>query len=719
MIKCAASQYGAGPGSRLGRYYVTDATATLDEGSKDTSFFGHPKGLAILFFTEMWERFSYYGMRGLLIIYLTQHFLFSDERSALMYGAYTALVYVMTIIGGTLADRYLGQRKAVTYGAILLVLGHGLMAFEGSGSRENLISGERSWEIQDEGRGDNRQLFVEEDGELRRMTFDSETYAVVSGFAADGGDVRLNTAELNDEGEIATPAQFEVEEGSRSGMAAICALLGLGCAGEDPVSYVTINGEQYVLEDRGEGDEAHRVILANGQEYRFEEITDTAILIHDAADREDTPTAAVMITLEDGSYSTEVTQEQLYVNILYLALALIIAGVGFLKANISTIVGAMYGLGDTRRDSGFTIFYMGINLGAFLSSVIIGYIGIAYGWKYGFGLAGIGMVAGLLIFLFFQHWLEGRADPPDPEKLKQKVFGPINVEMACYLAGVGIIVVAMAAVMFPQYAGSVLGPLGLGMFALLVGYALFFTKGAERGQMFAAIYFVLAQIPFWALFEQAGSSLNLFTQRFVDKTLFGFEVPAPVFQALNAGYIIIFAPILAWLWMALAKRGRNPSTPVKFAFGVFMAGLGFYSLVLGMNSVGPAAMTPVIFIFLIYWIHTMGELTLSPVGLSVVTKLAPARVVGMTMGAWFLYSGLSNYLASIIASTTGAETIGGELTDVAAAKAGYAAVYSQVGMIAMGIALVMLLISPIIKKMMGDAEKATAATTAQEEGAAP
>ena len=579
---------------------MTDTIATPSTGSTDTSFFGHPKGLAILFFTEMWERFSYYGMRGLLVIYLTQHFLFSDERSTLIYGAYTALVYVMTIIGGTLADRYLGQRKAVTFGAILLVFGHGMMAFEGEGSRE---------------------IF----------TYEGAAY-------------------------------------------------------------------EFVLDGRG-GDANQMIVSETGQSLISFEGEGTRLLVADP------DAVGLPAELAFSSDMTHVEQDPFFVNILYFALALIIAGVGFLKANISTIVGSLYGLGDTRRDSGFTLFYMGINLGSFLSSVTVGIIGIVYGWNWGFGLAGVGMLLGLFTFLFFQGWLEGRAEPPSMEKLKQKVFGPINVEMACYLAGLGIIAVAMLAVMNPEYMGGILGPLGIIMFVVLIGYAIFQTKGAERGKMFAAIYFVLAQIPFWALFEQAGSSLTLFTDRLVDRSMFGISVPTPVFQALNAGFIFIFAPIVAWLWIWLAKRGRNPSTPVKFALGVFMAGLGFYALVAGMGVSGGAGLTAVYFVFLIYWIHTMGELMLSPVGLSVVTKLAPAKVVGMTMGAWFLYSGLSNFLAGIIASTTGAETIGGQLTDVAAAKATYIEIYSQVGMIAMGVAVVMLLISPIIKMMMGDAER--------------
>lgn len=576
---------------------MTDSTLSQARDPNEKTILGHPRGLFILFLTEMWERFSYYGMRGLLIVYLTQHFLFSDEKSSLLYGAYTALVYVMTIIGGSLADRYLGSRKAVTFGAILLVLGHFGMAFEGNGSKQLLTYNDAKYEVKLDARG---------------------------------GDARQ---------QLITPTG---------------------------ISYVTFTEDDMLIEDAA------------------------AVGLPATISRDD-----IVISVET---------EQMYLNILYLSLALLIAGVGFLKANISTIVGSLYGFGDSRRDSGFTIFYMGINLGSFLASIACGYLGIVHGWKYGFGLAGIGMLLGLVIFLSCQSWLEGKAEPPHPEKLKEKAFLFINYEMMCYLIGLGIIAVSMLLVMNEELVGGILGPIGIAMFVGLVIYAFMALKGDERSRMFAAIYFVLAQIPFWALFEQAGSSLNLFTTRLVDREILGWSVPGPVFQSLNAGFIFMFAPIMAWLWIALAKKKLNPSTSVKFAIGVALAGLGFLALVAGMKGSGIDGLTPVIFIFLIYWIHTMGELFVSPVGLSVVTKLAPARIVGMTMGAWFLYSGLSNYLAGVIARTTGAETIGGQMTNVAAAKAGYVEVYTQVGYIALGIALVMLLISPLITKMMRDAD---------------
>ncbi|MBT6106801.1 oligopeptide:H+ symporter [Porticoccaceae bacterium] len=565
--------------------------------SAEKTILGHPRGLVILFLTEMWERFSYYGMRGLLIIYLTQHFLMSDESSSVLYGAYGALVYVMTIIGGSLADRYLGARKAVTFGAILLTFGHFGMAFEGEGSRQLISHGDNQYEIILDGRG---------------------------------GDARQQI--------------------------------------------VTDLGSSYVS------------------------FTETSMDIAE-------PGAVGLVpSIDRSEFTMSVETEEKYLNILYLSLALIIAGVGFLKANISTIVGSLYGFGDARRDSGFTIFYMGINIGAFLASLSCGYLGIVHGWKYGFGLAGAGMLLGLVIFLSCQSWLDGKAEPPSVEKLKEKVLFGINVEWLCYSVGLGIIAVSMLLVMNADLVGGILGPVGILMFIWLVSHAFTQLQGDERSRMLAAIYFVLAQIPFWALFEQAGSSLNLFTARLVDREIMGWSVPGPVFQSLNAGFIFLFAPLMAWLWVWLARRKLNPSTPVKFALGVAMAGLGFLALVAGMQGSGAVGLTPVIFIFLIYWIHTMGELMVSPVGLSAVTKLAPAKIVGMTMGAWFLYSGLSNYLAGVIARTTGAETIGGQMTNVAAAKAGYVDVYAQVGYIALGIALLMLLISPVINKMMRGAD---------------
>lgn len=682
---------------------MSDANAAPIPVGADTSFFGHPRGLAILFLTEMWERFSYYGMRGLLILYLTQHFLFSDQRSALMYGAYTALVYVMTIIGGSLADRYLGQRKAVTFGAILLVLGHFGMAFEGSGSRQDITFENQTYELQSEGRGDRQKLYVNYESETRRLIFDPDPYLTLTG--ADGSERTLLGEKYNTKKqEVERAAEYVLLTEQRSLRQNLCSMFGISaCAGEEPATTLEIIGEgEYLVETVGIGEEAELAVTIGGQQFILTESTDNDLKIVNDQGTNEVEDDILVTTVSDGAYEVhEPVREQLYIGILYLSLALIIAGVGYLKANISTIVGALYGYEDVRRDSGFTIFYMGINLGSFLSSITCGILGIVYGWKYGFGLAGFGMLAGLLVFLWGQKYLEGRAEPPDSDKLRKKVFGPVTVEAACYLVGLLIIAVSMLLVMNAHVIpDTFVGMLGLVVLLGLVGYTIIKLHGHERDRMFAALYFILAQIPFWALFEQAGSSLNLFTDRLVDKTMFGWSVPAPVFQSLNAGFIFIFAPIVAWAWIALAKRNREPSTPVKFSIGVFGVGLGFLALVAGMQTSGSAGMTAVGFIFLIYWVHTMAELMLSPVGLSAVTKLAPARVVGLAMGSWFLYSGLSNYLAGVIARGAGAETVGGQLTNVAAAKATYASVYTNVAVIAMAVGVVMLLISPLIKRLM-------------------
>ncbi|MEL6828369.1 MAG: peptide MFS transporter, partial [Pseudomonadota bacterium] len=396
--------------------------------------------------------------------------------------------------------------------------------------------------------------------------------------------------------------------------------------------------------------------------------------------------------------------QQFFVNVLFLSLALIIAGVGFLKPNISTIVGDLYEPGDERRDSGFTIFYMGINLGSFLATWSCGILGIVYGWAYGFGLAGIGMLAGLIVFQWGQKYLGDVAEPPNPEKLKQSVLGPINIEWACYISGLALVLGAMSLLFVARIIGPLSMIIGIVFFLGFILYSFLKLQGVQRSRMWAALYFAVAQIPFWSLFEQAGSSLTLVTSRLVDTTIFGIDVPTPVFQSLNAGFIFLFAPVIAWLWIWLGRRGWEPSTPVKFAIGVFGAGLGYMVLVSGMNSVGASALTPVFFIFAIYWVHTMAELMVSPVGLSAMTKLAPARLVGFFMAAWFVYSGIANALSGVIAAAAGAETVGGQIVYVAAAKTGYIQVFSSIGYIGMGVGVVMLLIAPIVKSWMKESE---------------
>ena len=507
---------------------------------------------------------------------------------------------------------------------------------------------------------------------------------------------------IDDEGQ----GDYVIQKNTRGLVQNMCAFVGLGCAGPAPSTELVLSGTTYPISfvETESGETEMRVSL-NGLEQVAAEFSESDILVLPTADENKTAdTSEVLTIVADGTYETSVEKQQIFVNILFLSLALIIAGVGFLKPNISTIVGDLYEPGDERRDSGFTIFYMGINLGSFLATWSCGILGIVYGWAYGFGLAGIGMLAGLIVFQWGQKYLGDVAEPPNPEKLKQSVLGPINIEWACYLGGLALVIGAMSLLFVARIIGPMSLIIGIVFFVGFILYSFLKLQGVQRTRMWAALYFALAQIPFWSLFEQAGSSLTLVTSRLVDTTIFGIDVPTPVFQSLNAGFIFIFAPIVAWLWIWLGRRGWEPSTPVKFAIGVFGAGLGYMVLVSGMNSVGASALTPVFFIFAIYWVHTMAELTVSPVGLSAMTKLAPARLVGFFMAAWFVYSGIANALSGVIAAAAGAETVGGQIVDVAAAKAGYIQVFSSIGYIGMGIGVVMLLIAPIVKSWMRESE---------------
>ena len=473
---------------------------------------GHPKGLFVLFLAEMWERFSYYGMRALLIFYLVQHWLFSDSEASIIYGAYTALVYITPVVGGYLADRYLGQRKAVLFGAILLTFGHFFMAFEGGGGQA------------------------------------------------------------------------------------------------DPM-----------------------------------------------------------------------------INVFWLALALIIVGSGFLKANISVIVGQLYARTDVRRDPAYTIFYMGINVGAATASIICGYLGQTYGWKYGFGLAGLGMLIGLVFFILGKPLLLGKGEPKDPSKLSG------GREFGIYGLGLAMVALCWVAIQYQDMVGYVLGAFG----GALVLYVLFIavTKlpSEERDRILAAMFLILVSIVFWALFEQAGSSLNLFTDRHVDTQ----GVNASMFQSINAIYIVLLAPLFAMLWQGLGARGMEPSAPMKFGLAVVQVGLGFLVLVWGAEAVGINVPTPVIFIFLIYLLHTTGELCLSPVGLSAMNRLSPAHMASLIMGTWFFASATGNFAAGLIAAATGAEGVGED-----AGKQVVLDVYTTVGWYAVAIGVGVMVISPLVKKLM-------------------
>ena len=474
---------------------------------KEPEFGGHPKGLYMLFFAEMWERFSYYGMRALLIFYLTKHWLFSDGKANLIYGAYTSLVYITPVLGGYLADRYLGQRKAVLFGGLLLAVGHSLMAVEGVGGQS------------------------------------------------------------------------------------------------DPT-----------------------------------------------------------------------------INVFWAALAFIIVGSGFLKANISVMVGQLYKLTDIRRDGAYTVFYMGINVGAAIGTILVGYLGETIGWGWGFGLAGIGMLAGLIVFVLGKKALNGAGEAPVPLSKSR--------EWTLYGVGLGAVAVCWALV---QYQDVIQGLLVVSGVALL-GYVLYESLKLDkepRERMFAILFLISLNPLFWGLFEQAGGSMNLFTDRFVDRG----GVPAAIFQSINPIIIMLCAPIFAGLWVWLGKRGKEPSAPAKFGLALLQMGLANLVLVWGAEAFGVAVMTPVILVFAYYLLATTAELCLSPVGLSAMNRLAPKFLASLIMGAWFYMTAVGNFVAGKIGEATGGHD--GQMT-----KQGLLDVYELFGWISIGVAVVVLLLSPMVKRWM-------------------
>ena len=584
----------------------------------------HPRGLIILFFAEMWERFSYYGMRGILIFFLTQHFLFDDATAGSTYGSYTSLVYLLPLVGGILADRYIGTRKAIAFGALLLVAGHGMMAFEGRPATETLTYAGTAYEISAEGRGASRDVNI----------------------------------------------------------------------------------------------------VVNGQKYAFGPAEGGGIAVAGLPAGSTLPA-----TLAPGSYEMTQTRDMGGVNIFYLALSLIIMGVGFLKPNISTIVGQLYPQGDPRRDSGFTLYYYGINLGAFWAAVLCGFLGQTVGWWAGFGLAGVGMALGWVVFVLGKPLLEGHGEPPNPELLKRPLFGPLNREWLIYILGVLGVGIVWFMVQRNALVGTVLGISTLLSLAAILWVIVGVCKTwAQRQRMMLALVLIFGAVVFFTLFEQAGTSLNLFADRNVDLTLAptamqflgitvgtpaqleaagitptGFWIDATItaaqVQSFNAGFILIFAPIFAALWAWLASKKMDPNPTMKFGLGLVQVGLGFLVVVwaAGSGMVSPTFQMPLMILALLYMLHTTGELFLSPVGLSEITKLSMPSVVSFMMAVWFLASSIAQFVGGKIAGLMGTETVGGQVLDPQGALATSLDGFNKLGTWGVGIGIGFILISFLIK----------------------
>jgi POT family proton-dependent oligopeptide transporter len=499
------------------------AATTLDRppGLDDRAFFGHPRGLALLFIVEMWERFSYYGMRGLLVLYLINRVGWTDGDANRLYGTYTSLVYLTPLIGGYLADRLIGTRRSLVIGGLVIALGHFSLVFE------------------------------------------------------------------------------------------------------NPVNF-------------------------------------------------------------------------------YLGLALVIIGTGFFKPNVSTMVGQIYREGDPRRDSGFTIFYMGINLGAFLAGIVCGSLAQRLGWSYGFGAAGVGMLAGLIIYMIFRDkYLPGigvmrpqdRANAPAAAAAKEAVEdSKVNPAHAIAGAAVGAIIAFLAG-------NTIMGYLFGIIIGAALGITLLGTHGEERKRVIALFIVAFFVVFFWMAFEQAGSSMNIFADRYTDRMVGSFRIPAPWFQSVNAGFILLLAPLFAALWAGLGRRNREPSTALKMAVGLFLLGLGFLFLVVGAHGadacvarVGEEAarsqcnVVSPMWLVLAYLLHTCGELCLSPVGLSYVTKVAPVKFASLLMGVWFLANSAANFVAGQLAAMTDTITKLSTFFSIP--------VYTSIGA-----GVLMLLMVPVLKRL--------------------
>jgi len=454
-----------------------------NSNSSEQLFLGHPKALFILFFAEMWERFCYYGMRGLLTVFLIDVFLKGDKEAFAIYGTYTALVYMAPVLGGKIADKFLGYKNAVILGGILMAIG------------EFMLLGQTNfW--------------------------------------------------------------------------------------------------------------------------------------------------------------------------LYLGMAGIIVGNGYFKANISSIVGKLYKDGDARRDSGFTIFYIGINIGALLATTVCVEVGRKLGYEYGFALAGIGMIIGTLIFVFGSKLYEHAAAAPNPEKLKSKVLGPLSQRSVIYLLSLSLIPAIYFLIQFNQIMPYLLMAVGAYVIYNLLSAAYNEDKSGEQAvagkkvwlhRMIAMIIIFVFNIAFWACFEQAGTSLTLFARRNVDRMIGGWEMSDATTQFFNPLYIILFGSIFSIMWIKLQQRKINPSIALKFGLGIIQLGLGYLIVLIGGMFLSDAYLVPLWTLAILYLLHTTGELFLSPIGLSMVTKLAPKKMTGTAMGGWFLSFAFANYVAAIIAMATGSE----------------------------------------------------------------
>ena len=568
-------------------------------------WYGHPAQLARLFTTEAMERFGYYGMRALLTLYLADHFLFNDTTTTSLYGGFTALVYLTPLVGGLLADRYLGSKRSVKFGAIVMALGYFILCFGGEAAKPfATIEGTRYDVIVDKA-SETRQQFV----------VDGTQKLAIKG---------------NDDGTVSLTA----------------------------------------------------------------------------------PDGSVARTVPKGGFVAGGDRDPLFIMVMLIGLSAVTIGNGFFKPNISTMVGSLYAKGDGRRDAGFTIFYMGINLGSLGSQLACPFLADRYGWWAGFLLAAIGMTISWALIQFAGDKLAGYGEPP-PQTGKDKSL----LIYAGAILAVPVIWFLFTNLMNapPPVAGQ--GFIGYVMGLPILGRALFSTfliaivaipiwswrvgTKAEFEMMLAAIVLIIFNVVFWTLFEQAGSSLTLFADRNTNLSVFGlFSISAGQTQFFNAFFIVALAPVFSKLWTVLGVRGREPGIPIKFGIALMGVGAGFLFLVWGTQFADENYKVGLWWLAGLYLIHSMAELCISPVGLSMITKLSIARIVGMMMGVWFLSISCAQYVAGVVAQVASVETVGGQVTNSRVSLETYAGVFQTIGIVSVIIGLVLLSLSPLLRRWM-------------------
>jgi POT family proton-dependent oligopeptide transporter len=417
-------------------------------------------------------------------------------------------------------------------------------------------------------------------------------------------------------------------------------------------------------------------------------------------------------TVAKGHFESKADVNPTMLMILLIALSLISIGNGFFKPNISTMVGSLYEQGDRRRDTGFTIFYMGINLGSILGQWTCPLLADTFGWPIGLGCAGVGMLISYLLIQFDGGRLANLGEPPQrsgPDRALLIYILAIAAIPLFYLLftnlmntpkaepGSGLIGYILH---MPLMGKLLFGSFLIGVPAILI-WSWFKGSRKEFQMMVVAMVLITFNVVFWTLFEQAGTSLTLFADRNTDRDVFGlFTMSAPWTQNFNPIAIVLFAPLMSMLWTWLAKRNMEPSIPVKFSIALMGVGAGFLFLVWGTSFAGSDFKVGLWWLAGLYLIHSLAELCISPVGLSMITKLSVARIVGLMMGVWFLSISCAQYVAGVVAQIASVETVAGQVTNLQSSMATYVGVFWKIGLVAFGIGVFLLIISPLLKKWM-------------------